>query len=292
MTRFDSQRFTLRDGRILGFGEYGARQGRPLFYCHGFPASRLEAALTDAAAARRGIRVIAADRPGIGLSDFKPGRTLVEWPADVAELADALGLGSFGVLGVSGGGAYALACAAQIPERLSAVGIVGGLGPVAGAQDTAGMAALNRLFLFLFRYAPYLGRAFFHPLALSMRRWPRQLFALFTATVPAADREVLARPGIRPLFRASMREAARQGTRGLAHDLALYSRPWEFDPASIRAPIHLWHGELDVTVPAAMGRHLARSIPECRATFHPDEGHFSLPIRHMEQILRILAGST
>jgi len=282
----------LPDGRLLGWAEYGARQGPPVLYVHGFPGSRLEARLTAAAAERLGLRVIAPDRPGIGLSHFQADRTLGDWPQDVSNLADALGLERFAILGVSGGAPYALACAAAMPGRLSAVGIVGGLGPVADAGSTTGMAALNRCFLYLFRRAPWLGRAFFHPLALAMRRWPRPLFALFTATVPEADRKVLDRPGIREFFHASLHEAARQGARGAAHDLYLYSHPWGFDPASIRAPIHLWHGELDVTVPVAMARHLARSIPKCRATFHPDEGHFSLPIRHMEQILRTLTEPT
>jgi pimeloyl-ACP methyl ester carboxylesterase len=291
MASTHDQRITLRDGRTLGVAGYGDPGGRPLFYFHGFPASRLEAALTDAAAARLGIRVIAPDRPGLGRSDFQPGRAIADWPADVAGLADALGLGRFAVLGVSGGAPYALACAAKIPQRLDAVGVVGGLGPVAGKGGTAGMAGLNRAFLFLFRRAPRLGRVLFAPLALAMRRWPAALFSLFTATVPAADRKALDRPGIRPLFHASMREAVRQGTRGAGRELWLYSRPWDFDLTTVQAEVRLWHGERDVTVPAAMGRRLAAALPRCRAVFLPGEGHFSLPLDHMEEILRALAAN-
>jgi pimeloyl-ACP methyl ester carboxylesterase len=282
---------TLRDGRRLGFAEYGDPQGRPLLYFHGFPASRLEAALTDAAAARLGLRVITIDRPGIGLSDFLAGRTIADWPQDVVELADALRLQRFAVLGVSGGGPYALACAAEIPSRLSAVGIVGGLGPVAAAESTVGMAALNRFFLCLFRHASWLGRPLFALVAKGIRRWPERFFAFFTATVPVADRKALDRPDIRRLFHASMREGFRQGARGAARELLLYSRPWNFAPAQIPAEVHLWHGELDVTVPAAMGRRLAATLPHCRARFLPEEGHFSLPLIHMEKILSTLAES-
>jgi len=292
MTTARGRWIKLKDGRRLGFAGYGDPGGRPLFYFHGFPASRLEAALADEAASRLGLRVIAPDRPGIGLSDFQPGRSIGDWPADVAELADALGLGRFGVLGVSGGAPYALACAAKIPERLATVGIVGGLGPLEIPGSATGMTALNSFFLLLFRRAPGLGRALFEPLALAMRHWPRQLFACFTATVPTADREALDRPGIRPLFHASMGEALRQGARGAMWELSLYSRPWPFAVEKITTEVRLWHGELDVTVPAALGHRLAAALPRCRSRFLPGEGHFSLPLNHMEIILRTLAESS
>lgn len=283
-----SQRITLRDGRILGFAEYGDPRGRPLLYFHGFPASRLEAALTDEAAARLGIRVIAADRPGIGLSGFQPGRHIGDWPADVAELADALGLRRFAVLGVSGGGPYALACAAEIPERLSAVGLVGGLGPLDTPGAMQGMSALSRFYLRLFQMAPELGRAFFALAAQVARHSPERLFALFTANAPAPDREALARPEVRGLFLASLREAVLRGSRGGARELYLYTRPWGIDLDRIRVTVDLWHGRLDATVPAVMGENLARTLPGCRCRFLEGEGHFSLPLRRMEEILRTL----
>lgn len=288
MGRNSSRQITLCDGRCLGWAEYGDPQGGPLLYFHGFPASRLEAALTDEAAARLGIRVIAPDRPGIGLSDFQPGRAIGDWPADVAELADALGLGRFAVLGVSGGGPYALACAANIPERLSAVGIVGGLGPLDKVGATRGMSLLSRFFLQLFRRAPVAGRAFFALAAQMARHSPERLFALFTANVPGPDREVLARPAIRGIFLASLDEAARRVSQGGARELYLYTRPWGIDFARIRVTVDLWHGRLDATAPVGMGEDLARTIPGCRSRFLPDEGHFSLPLRRMEDILRTL----
>ena len=288
MEKTSSRQIALRNGRILGIAEYGDPHGRPLFYFHGFPASRLEAALTDEAAARLSIRIIAPDRPGIGLSDYQPGRLIGDWPADVTELADALGLGRFAVLGVSGGGPYALACAAKIPERLSAVGIVGGLGPVDTEGAMQGMSALSRFYLLLFRRAPGAGRMLFALAAQIARRYPDRLFSLFTANVSAPDREALARPEIRNLFLASLNEAVRRGSRGGARELYLYTRSWGFDLACIRVTVDLWHGRLDATVPAVMGEHLARTIPDCRSRFLPDEGHFSLPLSRMEEILRTL----
>ncbi len=121
---------TLVDGRRLGWAEFGDPQGLPLFYFHGFPASRLEGKLIEAAALRNGIRVIASDRPGYGISDFQPRRRLLDWPCDVKALADRLSIDRFMILGVSGGGPYALACAHAMAPRLRAVGVVCGLGPV------------------------------------------------------------------------------------------------------------------------------------------------------------------
>jgi pimeloyl-ACP methyl ester carboxylesterase len=121
---------SLSDGRKLGFAEFGEMQGKPVFYFHGFPGSRLEARLAEKISRDSHIRFIGIDRPGFGVSGFKPKRTLLDWPDDVIELADALGIDRFSTLGVSGGGPFAAACAHQIPDRLISVGIVCGMGPV------------------------------------------------------------------------------------------------------------------------------------------------------------------
>ncbi|MDQ4079090.1 MAG: alpha/beta hydrolase, partial [Chloroflexota bacterium] len=68
----------LKDGRLLGYAEYGDPAGQPIFFFHGWPGSRLEARPLTEPAAVHGARVIAADRPGFGLSDFKPGRTILD----------------------------------------------------------------------------------------------------------------------------------------------------------------------------------------------------------------------
>ena len=130
---------TLSDGRALGYAEYGDPQGKPVFYFHGFPSSRLDWLLSDSnnVAAELNTRIIAVDRPGMGLSDPKPDREMLDWPDDVAELADAFKIKRFAGLGMSGGGPYAAACAYKIPERLTATGIVSGMGPAdaPGAKD-------------------------------------------------------------------------------------------------------------------------------------------------------------
>ncbi|BCR06042.1 alpha/beta hydrolase [Desulfuromonas versatilis] len=293
MPHSQARQIALDEGRLLGWSEFGDPAGRPLLYCHGLPGSRLEAGLTDAAARRLGIRVIAADRPGYGLSDDWPGRTLGDWPADLLQLADALGLGRFALLGVSGGVPYAAAFAALFPERLSAVGLVAGVAPPLAVEGFAAMRLPARLAFLLARRSPALLRLLYGRLAGgSARRFPGTALALLTVAAPAADRRALRRPEVGGILHASIAEAFRHGPAGALRDLELLARPWAVPLAGIRLPVQLWHGEADATVPVAMGRWLAREIPGCRARFLPDEGHFSLPVNHMDEILgRLVAAA-
>jgi pimeloyl-ACP methyl ester carboxylesterase len=278
---------TLSDGRRLAYAEYGDPAGKPLFYFHGWPSSRLEPISAGGLSSELGLRVIAPDRPGFGLSDFLPGRTIESWPGDVRQLTDHLGLERFGVLGVSGGGPYALACAARIPDRLSRALVVCSLSPLEAPGALQGMARLNRWMLSVARRAPWLASA----LARLCLWWfwgkgdqviPRQLERL----LPAADQLVLTRSDLRQALIASSREAFRDGVRGAAWEGILFSRPWGFRLEDIRVPVDLWHGERDIIVPCVMGRYLARKIPHCRASFYPEDGHFSLPFGRIKEILR------
>lgn len=284
----DSRRMQLRDGRTLGYAEYGDPCGRPLIYCHGFPGSRLEASIADEAAQRQGIRLISIDRPGIGLSSFREKRTFADWPADVLELADALGLATFAVLGVSGGSPYAAACAARIPYRLTRVGIVAGISPLSAPEATLSMLPLGRLGLRLAGGSPLLGRIFYAGFCRLIHRDPRRFLEQMAESLPEIDRQVLARSEVQRVLVASAQAAVADGSRGGARELALYSRPWGFLLQEIPLEVILWHGGLDNTIPPAMGRFLAGSIPRCRPLFFPDEGHYSLPIDHMEEILGAL----
>ena len=109
----------LKDGRTLGFVEYGDPTGTPALYFHAWPISRLEAAPANELAQEMEIRLISLDRPGCGASSWQPGRKLDNWPADVAGFADAMKLPHFAVIGNSGGAPYAAACAAKLPERIT-----------------------------------------------------------------------------------------------------------------------------------------------------------------------------
>jgi pimeloyl-ACP methyl ester carboxylesterase len=121
-----------------------------------------------------------------------------------------------------------------------------------------------------------------------MARDPEEVIAGLSMMTPAPDRSVLCSPSVRRSLAESLREALRNGPQGPAQDLRLYCRPWGVRPETISIEVELWHGELDQTVPASHGRYLAQAIPRCRARFLDEEGHYSLPIRHMEPILRAM----
>jgi pimeloyl-ACP methyl ester carboxylesterase len=279
----------LRDGRVLGYAVYGDPRGTPVFYFHGFPGSRFEAAPAHAAAVRLGIRLIAPDRPGFGLSTFQPRRSLRDWPEDVDEFADALGVTRFAVLGVSGGGPYALACASRLPHRLTAVGIVAAVGPPVTLEPGVTVTPLVRLALSVAARTPWLLGIFWSLAAAGIRLGAGAILRYLAASLPPADRAMLARGEVRRALIRSFREAARQGGAGGAWELHLYGGPWEIPWSAIRLPVRLWHGEADTVVPPVMGRYYASVLPRCEASFLPREGHYSLPLGHTEEILRALA---
>jgi|RhiMetdeSRZDD1v2_1073273.scaffolds.fasta_scaffold215094_3 pimeloyl-ACP methyl ester carboxylesterase len=282
------KKLRLEDGRLLGYEVYGDPEGSPVFYFHGFPGSRLEARLATQVAARLAIRLIALDRPGFGLSDFKLRRTILEWPDDVIKIANALGISRFAILGVSGGGPYAAACALRIPERLTAVGIVCGLGPLDSAEITDRMTGKNRWIFFLARRLPWVARISLWRTACLVQRNPERMLGTMMGALPDPDKTVLTRPEVKTTIKENVVEAFRSGSRGAACELLLLTRPWGFSLKDIATHVHLWHGEQDESVPPNIARYQARTIPTCRASFYPGEGHFSLVINHMEEILSSL----
>jgi len=279
----------LPDGRRLGYAEFGAPGGIPVLYQHGFPASRLEAGLVDRSAANLGLRLIAVDRPGFGRSDPCPQRGLDDWPADLADLADRLDLPRFALLGVSGGAPAALACAARLPERLTAVAIVCGLGPVAEPPLLRAMRWPARCSFGLARRAPALARPLFgRVVGPLLGRFPELTLRLLNVAAPVEDAAVLRIESIHRLLADNIREAFRQGGAGPTRELELSATPWPFSPAEISLPIHFWHGDRDATVPCSHSERLAAQIKGARCHIIPGEGHFSLPIRHADSILKTL----
>jgi pimeloyl-ACP methyl ester carboxylesterase len=267
-------RIRLRDGRWLGFAEYGDPQGIPLFAFHGTPGSRLMVQAADEPARARGVRVIAPDRPGFGLSGRSEGRQIGDWPQDVAELADALEIARFGVVGVSGGGPYALACAWRMPERLSVVASISGVAPMTGAGGIPGLQRQDHAALELLRYAPWLRRPLMALGGFAWRRFPERMYERLKALCPPADRLVLARPEVAKALITGVQEAFRKDSRGAADELRLFIRPWGFPLDEIAVPVHLWHGARDTLVPCVAAQRLARSIPDCRVEMIPDGGHY------------------
>jgi pimeloyl-ACP methyl ester carboxylesterase len=278
---------TLSDGRRLSFAEFGDRQGKPVFYFHGFPGTRLEAKLADSISWESKVRFIGIDRPGYGHSSFKPGRNFISWTDDVAELADALIIDRFSILGVSGGGPYTAACAWKMPDRLDAVGIICGMGPVDVPDLIRGMPWPYRQGLRLAGRLPKIAAAFYCFSAFFFRNYPERTLSILSGKVAEPDKIALKNKALIQVLSASFREAFRNSLRWPATDMVLYSRPWGFPLEDIDIAVHLWHGEKDRIVPPEMARYMAGSIPNCRATFFPDEGHFSIILNRIEEIWQI-----
>lgn len=273
----------LRDGRILGYAELGDPQGLPLIHFHGFPGSRYEGLPMDKSAKKWGIRVIVPDRPGEGLSTFKPGRKLTDWHQDVLELADALGLDRFAVSGVSGGGPYALVCAWKIPERLISTTVIAGMGPLDVPGALEGMKIENIRLFEMARQSPWKLYPIFW---IEKMMWNEKSLKKMLSHVPEADRKVIIdEPELLQVMLESGRQAYRKGVRGVVHEAVLYARPWGFALNEIQSKVHLWQGEADMNVPPAMARYQARTLPNCVAHFIPGEGHYSLAFKYLDEIL-------
>jgi pimeloyl-ACP methyl ester carboxylesterase len=275
-----NERIQLQDGRWLGIAEYGDPEGKPVFYFHGTPSSRLlhpdEATTTSL-----GARLIILERPGFGLSSFQPRRTLLDWPADVVEVADQLGIERFAVVGASGGGPYVAACAYRIPQRLTAAAIVGGIGPTDVPELAESMPAVRRKGAFIGRHIPGLLRPIIW-LTQNPQRNPQRFFERYTTHNPSADRVLLDQRAFQNMLKASYAEATRAGIRGFAWEVRIASRPWGFRLQDIPIEVQLWHGEEDTSTPLIMAQHMADAIPNCRTRFLPGEGHFLLFTRWRE----------
>jgi pimeloyl-ACP methyl ester carboxylesterase len=243
----------LRDGRTLhvydSAGEDGGQDRLAVFWQHGTPNLGAPPAPLFPAADRLGIRWVSHDRPGYGGSTPQPGRDLSSVAADVAEIADVLGIGRFAVMGHSGGGGHALACGALRPERVLGVVCASGLAPVdaEGLDWFAGMAAAGAAEL----AAAARGRAALVDRLTSTDFDPEQ----FTP----ADHAALA--GDWSWLGAVAEQALTGGLGGMVDDDLAYVAPWGFDPAGVNAPVLLLHGGQDRVAPSAHARWLSGRIP-------------------------------
>jgi pimeloyl-ACP methyl ester carboxylesterase len=274
----------LADGRTLAWAEYGDANGTPAFYFHGTPGGRLEGLWLDDAARDQHVRLFAIDRPGYGYSTFHPNRKLRDFPTDVTQLADHLGLDRFAVIGTSGGGPHAQACATAIPERLTSATVISGAGSPEATLD--GRKGLRNLFA---RYALFIAPLIGWFVAMWTAFWaPHAQPWMMPRTI---DRNVLPRPGVKERFLAETRDALRQGGRAMAQDLKLFSRKWGFGPKDIRGvPVILWHGDADRIVPATIGRYYTREIEGCQAKFFPGEEHLMF-VDHAREIFGAVANA-
>jgi len=265
---------SLRDGRTLSYAEYGDPSGKPVFFFHGLPGSRRQRHPDDSIAIELGARIITIDRPGYGLSDFQQGRKLLDWPDDVAQLANALKIDHFAAIGVSGGGPYLLACAYKMPERITSATTISGMGPIDDPDAIKGMLPSMRLGLGIAPRVPWgFVRLALDPVAKMVSRNPLGAKKMMPSSAPEADKKAFARPDIQEVDRQDLSEAYRNGAQGAFWEVVLLASPWGFRLEDIHKKVFLWHGEEDTTVPQHMGRYVARTLSDCKAKFYPGEGH-------------------
>lgn len=270
----------------LNYAEYGAANASPVLVFHGSPGSRFEKPRDLSICHETNCRLIVVERPGFGVSEFDHNRSLLDWPNDIARLADSLEIDKFSIVGFSGGGPYAMACGHEIGHRINRISLVGSAAPFNSPDVCADMLADN---LALFEIAAQ----DYQQAAAQLAQFidgPDALLLLFDASVSAPDKLIFAEAEFRQMYRANLAEALKQGLLGLAYDMALIARPWQFDPADMPVETQLWHGEKDLNMPLSMGRHLQKLLPNCTARFIPDAGHWIM-FSHYRQILDRLLNS-
>ncbi|WP_232700725.1 alpha/beta fold hydrolase [Halobacterium wangiae] len=277
---------TLPDGRTLAYAEYGDAEGSPVLFFHGTPGSRVSASVAREAMTRAGVRLVAPERPGFGRSEFTSDRTFADWADDVAALTDALGIDEYGVVGVAGGGPYALACAAHTPERVTRCAVVSGFAPPGVASGELGR--LDRTLFSLAKWSPHLGR----PLAWLLCRRIRDADR-FTDVVGDPRDGDLSDPRFGETGRillSDRREAVRQGPLPLAADYGVLARPWDFELLDVDAPTRVFHGDADETVPLAAGEHVASHVPGAELVVYGGEGHVRPAVEHAGDVYGWAAG--
>lgn len=276
---------TLSSGRKLGYAEYGDPKGVPLFYYHGWPSSRCQGELLDGIGKDLGLRIISPDRPGLGLSDFQPGRQLLDWPPVLEELAAHVGAEKFHVMGVSGGGPYVLATAHTMSDRVLSATVICGAPPlrIVGTRE---LMWTYKLALWSQRHTPLLLAP---GLALSARvlSLPSHSLPLraFISTLGPRDQEALRSAENSRIVMSSGSVGLRSGHRAMTVDGNIYTSDWGIDLEKVVYPIRYWHGSLDLNIPHSLVERFTCRMPNAKLTILDGEGHYSLPILCVRSIL-------
>jgi pimeloyl-ACP methyl ester carboxylesterase len=254
--------FRLADGRHLSYLDLGDPDGLPVVSCHGGLSSRLDVVPAADTAKAAGIRLVAPDRPGVGGSDRQPERTLLDWPSDVAELTQQLGITECAVMGWSLGGPYAMACAWALPQQVRALAVIAGTIPPTWPGAGSEIDRLDRVLLRLSERHPRVERSIFH---------------LLHATAAHAPGVMARQSGLAGSTAEAVTTAIAQGlldARGVEDEYRVFDAPWGFEPDQIATPADFWQGTADELVPEEWGRRLSAAVPG--ATLHLIEGgtHF------------------
>ncbi len=269
----------LRDGRSLSYAQYGDPRGFPIVSAHGGLACRLDVEAAASVAAQSGVRLISADRPGVGRSDPQPGRTILDWARDLGELLDLLAIDRFAAMGWSLGGQYAAAVGYALPARVTRVAVIAGALPLTEPGVFDDLPTIDRVYSRLSGHAPWLARQCFRAMGFAAAGAPQLYGRLAARGLGSADAAVLESEGYRSFARMS-REALRQ-PRGMVEEYRVMNLPWGFAPEDLRVPVDVWAGTDDQLLDPHWPHELARRIPN--ATLHlRSGGHFLAHLYYRE----------
>jgi pimeloyl-ACP methyl ester carboxylesterase len=263
------------DGRQIGFAEFGDPRGRAVFWLHGTPGARRQIPIEARFyAEQRNIRLIGIDRPGIGSSTPHQYADVLAFAADLGIIADTLGIDQMAIIGLSGGGPYALACAAAMPERVVVAGVLGGVAPTVGPD-----AITNGLMRVASWAAPVIDVAGF-PLrvtASALIRLVRPIadpaLAAYARVSPEPDRRLLARPEFKAMFLDDLLNGSRKQLAAPFADIVVFARDWGFRLDEVKVPVCWWHGDVDHIIPFAHGRHVVGRLPDAQLFALSGESH-------------------
>lgn len=283
----------VKGWRQLTVRRWGVPGAAAVFLLHGTPGSRLSARPSDEELARLGVELVTYDRPGYGRSDPHPGRSVADAADDVLAIADTLGIGRFAVLGRSGGGPHALACAALVPDRVTRVAALVGLAPydANGLDWLEGMAPINREHYAAALSGPRRLAELLYPHVVAIRSSPEHLVRRIEAAAPQQDRARLNDPRYRAALIEDMIEAVGRNLDGWVSDSLAFTRPWAFDPRWIRVPTLLWHSTSDVFSPVAHSRWLAGRVRGARLMLADGRSHLDAASAQYSVINWLLHGS-
>lgn len=275
------QQWPLRSGRLLGYQVYGAAEGRPVYFFHGFPGSHEQAALVADQARQAGVALVAFDRPGFGDSSPRPGASFEAIAADVAELADALGHPRFAVLGVSCGGPHALATARALPDRVTAVGLLAGIGPMDRPEIRKAQLPPLKLLFGLARLHRWLAAPMLALDWLLFKLAPEKAVQALSSLLTAPDQALLARDAVtRQRFGHSLARAYAQGLGGAMSEAQRIARHRSSSLHGIRVPVHVYQSGRDRHVPPDMGAYQVALMQSAVLHACPDEGHLSIVVHY------------
>ncbi|MFA6301942.1 MAG: alpha/beta hydrolase [Legionella sp.] len=274
----------LKDGRQIGYAEFGNPDGQPILYFHGLPSSRLEAGHLHEVAVSNNFRLIGLDRPGMGLSSIEPKRSILSWVQDVEAFADSIGIDKFSIVGHSGGAPFVAACAYTIPHRLTGAAIVSGMAPFEIPEATASLSGGQRTVNSIINTIPLVAKLMMK-LTFIMLNIPRMLQQMIKQ-MPEVDQRVFSDPESCKAILDATNEAFRSGVSGTSQEIVLSLKPWGFKLENIIYPITIWQGGMDKQAPEMHARIYAKLIPNAKLLFFKDEGHISILKNHGEEILR------